>query len=291
MDSDEVPLIENEVNGERNITVNPISHKQNKQQGNNTTGNPEIRTFMGLGKLIGGVDTANDITTVTMLGTKLMSGKGNEALKDIMNITFGGEPPPGITCDSYYRDRAKLAEKFLQSTQGSKGSYLVYDPTSDYYKTIMYGPLLGKLAPVPPETMYAVNPYSSSDLLSSEAAKDHCKTTVESQSPVMERLTEMLVDAPFMPEKAQTAYAKAKEAGNSKLGSDILKLIGRGIKVLVSLNVTKPSSDQLHSMVEKNLNRLHQIIKNKPPKNERKFDFAGGSLYIFSFHFAFSYWR
>lgn len=259
-------LLEYVTNGTRNITINHIDQKH----ANPTAVHPEVRSA---------IDTTNAIATVAKLGLRIAGGEGIKVVKDLLKIIFGEEPPPITTCDSYYVHRAKLAETILRSTQSSKGSYLVYDPTSKYYKTIMYGPLLAKMAPVPPGFVYVDGSYTTSDALTSEEAKEHCETTIP-DSPVMEKLIEMLMDAPFMPPKVKEAYKMAKEVGDYKYGREVVKLIGRGIQVLMSLKVENPSTDQLHNMVDKNLNRLNKIAENKLPAEERKLILHFDKVYI-----------
>lgn len=217
-------------------------------------------------------ETRNKILNAIKITKDMQSGGGflTEATKDTFKEFFGEEPPPVKTCDPYEIYRARMTEIILRLSQGSRGSYVVYDPTSNYYNQIMdKPPLIDKLPYVTSEVLFTEDPFANTDRVSPQPGSESCETTT-SDSPVMSKVMDFLMNAPFMPKKVSEAYKKAMKAGDSKYGKETLKLIGRGIQVANSKAVEPPSMQEINDLVSNNLKRLNGLTRDKFVEQERK---------------------
>lgn len=194
-----------------------------------------------------------------------------QTLQGLLKTIFAKNNPPNrTTCDSYYADRAKVTEEILRSTHRGKGSFLLNDTSSNYYKQVMYGPLLTKLAPIPPAIKFIDSPYSRSDALSARKPKEHCKIEAD-LTPEMDKLIEILMDDDkLIPSAVKQAYKKAKKAGDLTYGRDALRIVARALNILPHTDIVKPTGYDAYHMIQKNLELLYEIAKNKMPEMERK---------------------
>lgn len=210
------------------------------------------------------------------------------AMKSLQKF-FGEEPEPVTTCDMYEVYRARMTETILRLAQGSRGSYLVYDPSGNYYhKFLDRPPYLNKLPTLKSGVLFADDPFANTDRVSPQSGSETCVTKSPPDSPVMSKMMDFFMKAPFMPAKVSKAYKEAKKAGNSTYGRDTLKLIGRGIQVLASNSVQPPSLKEIDEIVVANLKLLNKITRDKYVEQERKFFFNTTTLALYNFFTAIS---
>lgn len=219
---------------------------------------PEVRSFED--------DAGNAIKGVAL-----------DLLKTILTEIFGGSSSG--ECDPFYMYRSRLVDMILKSMKSSKGSYMIYDPSSSYYERLMYNPMLRSMPPLPQKGVVLADSPSPTDSSSSAIESSLCQSNTRG-SPIIDKFLDYLMNAPFMPKKAKELYNTGLVQGGFRIGRELLRIMGRGIMILARPSLHAPDKETFDRMVRKNVEDMKKVSENSKLQKAGEFFFIKLTLHL-----------
>lgn len=201
---------------------------------------------------------------------KLETRSGKEYLEYLLEDYFIREKDATRVCDAYYAYRARMTEAILQLSQGSRGNYLIYDPTRKYHlKFLGQRPIMNKLPVVNPEVVFSDNPFANTNRTSAQYGWEICEKEAE-DTPAMKKFALLLMDGDLVPDKLKRAAAT-----DAKLRRNVLKVIDKGIKGKLATDKIKVAKQaNVKDIAGDSLNILKGMFMDKYMDYDRKFWFS-----------------